>query len=105
MGDLELNIRSKGNTSYHVVKSQRRDVTTLQRHDAWSTEESKQVTQRRDVTTSRRCCASIIKSKGRPNFKGIEERADLRVKNRAAVTRIIGEDSSFCISSFRINYG
>ena len=49
-------------------------------------------------------CASIIKSKGRPNFGGIEERANFRAKNRAAVTRIIGEDTSFCISSFLINY-
>ena len=58
--------------------------------------------------TSRRhhdFCASVIKSKGRPNFKGIEEHADLRAENRAAVTRIIGEDTSFCISSFLINYG
>ena len=57
--------------------------------------------------TSRRhhyFCASIIKSKGRPNFGGIKERADLRVETRAAVTRIIGEDTSFCISSFLINY-
>ena len=57
--------------------------------------------------TSRRhhdFCASIIKSKGRPYFRGIEERANLRAKNRAVVTRIIGEDTSFCISSFLINY-
>ena len=47
----------------------------------------------RDVTTSRRhhdLCASIIKSKGRPNFEGIKERADWREENRAVVTGIIG---------------
>ena len=42
LGDLEQNIRSKGNTGCHVAMSQRRD--------AWSTEASQQATQRRDVT-------------------------------------------------------
>ena len=42
LGDLELNIRSKGNTGCHVATSQRRD--------AWSIEESQQTSQRRDVT-------------------------------------------------------
>ena len=46
---------------------------------------------RRDVDF----CASIIKSKWRPNFEGIEERADWRAENRAAVTGIIGEDTFF----------
>ena len=78
----------------------RRDVTTSQRHDAWSTEESQQVT---NVATSQRhhdFCTSIIKSKGRPNFEGIEERTDESTESIAALTGIIGEDTSFCISSF-----
>ena len=75
LGDLELNIRSK-NTGCHVATSQRRDVVTPQRRDAWSIEESQQS----NPTSS--ChhdfCTSIIKSKGRPNFEIIEESADLR---------------------------
>ena len=92
LGDLELNRRSRGNTGCHVATSQRlvnrgkstSDPMSRRHHDF---------------------CASIIKSKGRPNFGGIEERADLRAENRAAVTWINGEDTSFCISSFLINYG
>ena len=41
LGDLELNRRSRGNTSCHVTTSQRRDVARP----------IQQVTQRRDVTT------------------------------------------------------
>ena len=94
-GDLELNIRGKGNTGCHVATSQRRY--------AWSTEESQQETQRRNVAMSQRhhdFCTNIIKCKGRPNFQGIEELTDESTKSRAAVTGIIGEDTSFCISSF-----
>ena len=50
------------------------------------------------AATSRRhhdFCASIIKSKWRPNFERIEERADWRAENRAAVTGIIREDTFF----------
>ena len=88
-GDLELNIRRK-NTGC--------DVATSQRRDTWSTEESQQS----DPTSQRHhdFCTTIIKSKGRPNFKGIEERADWEAKNRAVVTWIIGEDTSFCIFLF-----
>ena len=50
LGNLELNRRSRRNTGSHVTTSQRCDVPTSQRHDAWSTKESQQVTQRRDVT-------------------------------------------------------
>ena len=71
LGDLELNIRSKGNTGCHVA--------TLRHHDF---------------------CTSIIKSKGRPNFEGIEESTDESTESRAAAIGIIGEDTSFCISSF-----
>ena len=132
LGDLELNIRSKGNTSCHVATSrlhhdfctniikckgrpnfggieERTDesteirVATSQCRNAWSTEENQQATQCRKVTTSRRhhdFCTNIIKCKGRPNFGGIEERMDESMESRAAATGIIGEDTSFCISSF-----
>ena len=85
-----------------------RDVTTSQCHDFATSR--RLINRGKSISdpTSRRhhdFCASIIKSKGRPNFGGIEERADLRAENIAEVTRIIGEDTSFCISSFLINYG
>ena len=76
LGDLELNRRSRGNTGSHVATSQCRN--------AWSTEESQQENQRRDVSTSRRLNVatlqrrdlSIIKSNGRSNFGRGEERED-----------------------------
>ena len=37
-----------------VATSRRHNVTTSQRRDAWSTEESQQATQRRKVSTSQR---------------------------------------------------
>ena len=86
LGNLELNIRSK-NTGCHIATSQHRD--------AWSTEEGQH-----DVATSPRFCTSIIKSKRRHNFEDIEERVDWDPKNRAAMTWIIGEDTSFCIFLF-----
>ena len=95
LGDLELNIRSKGNTGCHVATSQHCDVLT-----------SRRLVNRRKSTSdpTSRChhyfCTSIIKSKGRPNFEGIEERMDKSMESRAAVIGIIGEDTSFCISSF-----
>ena len=57
----------------------------LPRRDAWSTEESQQVTQRRYITTI--FGLASLKARGDLNFKGIKERADLRAKNKAAVTR------------------
>ena len=95
LGDLEINIRRKGNTGFHVAMSQRHDVDL-----------SRCLVNRRKSTsdpTSRRhhdFCTSIIKSKGRPNFEGIEEHTEESTESRAATTRIIGEDTSFCISSF-----
>ena len=58
-GKLELNRRSRRNNGSNVATSHRRD--------AWSTEKIQQVTQRRDVSTSRRhrdFCLIIIRSKG-----------------------------------------
>ena len=97
LGDLELNIRSKGNTGCHVATLQRREVVTSQRPEVTTS-------QRREFATSR-ClvnrgkstsdptsrhhhdfCAGIIKIKGRPNFEGIKECAGLRAENKAAVT-------------------
>ena len=103
LGDLDLNIRSKGNTSFHVATSQRRDFATLRRRNVAMPGQQKQVNKQPNVSTSRRhhdFCTNIIKSMGRPNFRGIKERTDESTESRAAATRIIGEDSSFCISSF-----
>ena len=89
-----------------VTMSRRHNVVTLRHRDAWSIEASQQATQRRDISTSQRhhdFCTRIIKCKGRPNFDGVEERTDERTKSRAAAIGIIGEDTSFCIFFFYAN--
>ena len=86
LGDLELNIRSKGNTGCHVATSRR----LVNRRKSTS---DPMLRRNQDF------CTSIIKCKGRPNFEAIEERMDESTESRARATGIIGEDTSFCISS------
>ena len=89
LGDLELNIRSKNIGCHIATPGQQRKVN--------------KVTQRREIAMSRRhhdFCTNIIKSKGRPNFGIIDERADWEVENRAAMTWIIREETFFCIFLF-----
>ena len=108
LGDLELNIRSKGNIGCHVTMSR---VPTSRRRNDVTPGQQKKVNKRPNVATSQRhdvatlqrhhyFCTRIIKCKGRPNFEGIEERTDENTESRATVTGIIREDTSFCISSF-----
>ena len=56
MGDLEPNRRSRENIGCHVAMSQRRD--------AWSTNESQQVTQRRDVDVTTISAPASLKARG-----------------------------------------
>ena len=110
-GNLELNKRTRRNTGSNVA--------TSQRCEAWSTEESQQVTQRREastlqslnvatsqslnVATSPRFLPQHHKKQGRPNFEALKNVWTAVRKAEKQRLRSLEKTLSFCISSFLIN--